>query len=1134
MVVAAQLRTSLIQPSTAMESQSSTPIPPRLEPVLRKLRGRIRSVIATRGALITAVAALGGLLALVAIDFMFAPLPGFVRWMCPFIWAVGVIVVAYLWWWLPLRKPLELVRVARWLETHHPELDERISTVLEVSKHGGSGMSGQLIGQIAKEAAASLDDINPKVEVSTRRARRWLWPAAALLVIWSALFALWPDPTARHVVRALVPTSNLGNAAGRITVTPGSIELIEGDPLQITARHSAGPATRLELVLHLTDGTSTTLPMEPAHDGSIHHIGRADRTFEYEVRSGRQTSDRFKVTVWPAPRFTDPRVKLEFPAYTGWAPREQALGDGVSAINGTKVELRSKLNTPIESARLEIDGETAGATQLERAADGGNYTSRWTLEAVGHSMGRVVLKHRLGREFEAAAFTIESLADTPPEVKWLSAMQKETRLRPDDLLEMGYEVTDDVGLGSVKLEIQPQRGENAYLTTETPPRIGRGEPPTWRGRIRQPVGELVSRWPDSRVFKLRMRAEDSRPAEFAGPGIGTSEWVVIRIDDGAQSLARQEVDAAHSDARETIEEARQMVQQAREKLDRHRHELQKEDMPEWAQKELGKAREQLAEAREKLEELADRMEESVHAAKAPDVREAAETVEQARQQMEDAPLQDTPKQRDETAAMARENAEKAQRQLEKLLDDIQRSEPQLQDYAQLKELEQQQRELARQAAQEEPSGEWQQQQEHVAEALRQEVQQQPQAQAAALEEQARKARELAAEAREQAAGQEALQQIAPNPAAQAAELQDQLAKEQAEIASEANEQLAEARERQDNATANTLPEAVESAVQAAGDLAEKKADAATENAQQAAEQLADAAKTAEAQTAEAAPSDQTGQAQAAADLAALAERQQDLAEALSDFASGKTAEAAAKLAEMRAGEVQELAEEIRETPQVNGTSGHMQQAAQSSEQAAGKANEATQAGEQGKPAEASASHAQSSGQLQQTAAQLDQAAAEFSQQAAEAAGRNPGDNQAPVPAQPLADAFQAASQAADANQQAQAASQAQAAADALAQAADGTLRAMQGQAPRQGPPGQPGQPQAGPPGTNPTEALRSRGPDPGVPPELAKLGISAEDWEKIKASLKSETGGSSAIALPEEYRELVRSYFEQMSKGDNR
>ncbi len=79
------------------------------------------------------------------------------------------------------------------------------------------------------------------------------------------------------------------------------------------------------------------------------------------------------------------------------------------------------------------------------------------------------------------------------------------------------------------------------------------------------------------------------------------------------------------------------------------------------------------------------------------------------------------------------------------------------------------------------------------------------------------------------------------------------------------------------------------------------------------------------------------------------------------------------------------------------------------------------------------------------------------------------------------------------------------------------------------PPNQPGQPT--PPGTPPDDSLRNPQAAPGVPPELAKLGVSAADWEKIKASLKSEVGGSSSIALPEEYRDLVRRYFEQISKS---
>ncbi len=284
---------------------------------MRKLRARIRGVIGSRGALITTVTALGGLLTLVGINFAFSPLPAFVRWMCPVIWGGGVLAAAYFCWWLPLRRPLGLIRIARWLETHHPELDERISTVLEVSAHGECGMSSQLIEQLAIEAVSSLDGINPKIEVSTRRARQWLWPAAALLLIWVSLFALWPDPTARHLVRTLVPTSTLGNAAGRITVTPGSVELIEGDTLQINASHSSGPDKQLEVVLDLADGLSTTLPMELGGSGSIHQLGRVQRSFEYHVRSGRETSDRFKVTVWPEPRLKDLRAKLEFPAYTG-------------------------------------------------------------------------------------------------------------------------------------------------------------------------------------------------------------------------------------------------------------------------------------------------------------------------------------------------------------------------------------------------------------------------------------------------------------------------------------------------------------------------------------------------------------------------------------------------------------------------------------------------------------------------------------------------------------------------------------------------------------------------------------------------------------------------------------------------
>ncbi|MEI6606261.1 MAG: DUF4175 family protein [Verrucomicrobiota bacterium] len=1011
--------------------QPNPPITPRLEPVLRRLRQRIRRVRASRGALITAVTALTGLLALVAIDCAFAPLPTIVRWLCPLAWLALVTSVAAIGWVLPLRQPLDLVRIARWLEIRHPEMDERISTVLEVSGHRGGGMSAGLLDVLAREAAIDLVQIDPLLEVSTRRTRYWLWPAAGLLAVWVVLFALWPSLTVRHVVRALVPTSTLGTV-GSIAVTPGSLEVIEGEALTLTARHSAGANKPLELVLHLPDGSTSVLPMAAREAGWVYQMGKAGQSFKYEVRAGRETSNTYQITVWPRPRLADARVRLEFPVYTGWAAREQVMGGGLTAIVGSKLELRAKLNTPVEAARLEVNEHTAGVSTLERAADGGTLALRWTLEKPGQAATRVMLQHRLGREFEAARFTVESRPDAPPDVKWLSPTDKELHLRPDDLLESGYSVNDDVGLRSVQLEVQLEKGDAARLPLATPPRSGSTEPPAWRGRVSQAIGVLVTRWPQVRVFKLRVRAEDNRPADLGGPGVGTSGWLTLRLDDGAQSSARQEVAAAHADVRDTIEQARQAVQQAQEKIDRRRPELQNEKLTADGSKDMAQARDQLAQAHDKLERLAERLPESVHGDKVPEVRQAAATVEQARQKLENAPLQDTAKERDQSAAAARDTAVKAEQQLEKLRDEIQRSEPQTQDFARLKELQQQQAEVARQAEAalansppdptqpNKPAEPWQQKQANVAEAIRQDAQQQPQAQAAALEHQARQAQQLAAEAKQQAANQDTLKQLDANP------------------------------------TNPTNPPESSDSSQTPADLSAQRAE------------------------------------QAAA-----------------------------------------LAEEIRQTPQVNSPSGPMQQAAQSSQQAAAQAKQAAQTDAQGKPAEASASHGQAAQQLEQASAQLAQAAAEFSQQAAQAAARQPSPQQAPIPGQPLADAFQQAAQAATSKSPATAASEARSAAQALAKAAEATLQAMQG--PPSGKPGQPAPPnqpgQPTPPGTPADDSLRNPQADPGVPPELAKLGVSAADWEKIKASLKSEVGGASAIAMPEEYRDLVRRYFEQISKS---
>ena len=143
----------------------------------------------------------------------------------------------------------------------------------------------------------------------------------------------------------------------------------------------------------------------------------------------------------------------------------------------------------------------------------------------------------------------------------------------------------------------------------------------------------------------------------------------------------------------------------------------------------------------------------------------------------------------------------------------------------------------------------------------------------------------------------------------------------------------------------------------------------------------------------------------------------------------------------------------------------------------------------------------------------------------------------------MAEAMQAASQASQASRAGQAAQASQAAAEAMAQAAREAMQMQMGQGPGQSPgqpssqPGQPssqpGQPSAAP-GDQPQEGPRPEQGDPGVPPELAELGVSAGDWEKLKELLRSDVGGSGGAGIPEDYRGLVKRYFEEVARGDGK
>lgn len=1205
---------------------------------LATLRRRIRRVQWTRGILKLLLFFFAGLLLIAAIDFIFAPVPQVIRLVLFLCWLGSLGWAFYQALFRPLKQQIGDVKLARWLERRHPEVQERISTSLELSDHP-EGVSTSLLDELSLEAATDLTSIDPSVEVSSKKIRRSLWSVVGLAAAIALLLAVYPQQMSRLLSRAISPFSDSGNAgAAQFTFEPGDIEVFEGDEVVINLTYEGEEEMRLFTKTasgEVFDEKIFPVSEEGETKDFQYRLHRADDSFEYFARSGKNESDHFKVTVYPKPKLENASVRYEFPVYTGWPDQVAGLTNGLKALAGTKMIIKSRVPLGVEDASFLIDDVTSGDPQLTSSTNGAELEWSYQPMEPGLHQAKMILVHRLKSDLEVGAFPIEIIEDKAPVVELIEPTQRELRLNPEDQVIFVYEVVERIGLVSAEVELEVDGKSQAPLKELLPKRGERDEVNLWSGEAMIYLGSLVDQYQGAREFRFRLKLSDNRPAEFSGPGIGYSDWVSVRLDKKASSLASQELRAQQEDIKKTIDEAIRETRQAQIKMEQAKHQLKKEKLPDHIQKKIAEARDEFAATKKKLEELAERMANTVQAHRSDEVIEVAEKLAEAQRNAEFTPLQDNEEARRSEAEAALKNSREAVNALQELRNEIDADRNKIDDLAKLQELVQKQDALAREAEAQQasdqsksPEQDWQKQQERLNNDLREMVKQSPQAKAAALKAQAKRALELSETAEVLSQAQDDLKELSQQDQNKLEKIAEALREEQAQIAEQAKEELREATA-QNETRAESLPEAIAKAEQAskastpreAAESAKKSAEAlevgegestSQQNLQDRQEQVAEAfeflaegepekalaqleeiqeqQKTAEiaealqkeqyqivedakAELAEARAkneeranslSEAVAQAEAASEAStpeaaaesaqkssealkegegmaasqeALQDRQEQVAEAFEALAEGDTDEALAQLEKMQAAQASDLAEEVREFTQAEYNQS-IAEARNETQHAANRADQAMKEQANGKGEQAAQFHQESSQKLEQASQKLQQAAEQFSAQAEQAAQQEANQNRAPVPGEPLAEAFEESAEAAKANSGQEAAESAQAAAQALKQAAQQAKAAMaQNRQPGKGEPmaqndsskpGESGQ-EGEQAGDKPQEKLPKAQADPGVPPELARLGVSAADWEKIRATLKSDVGGSAGAVVPEDYRGLVKKYFEQVT-----
>ena len=362
-------------------------IPPQIAAKLNESVGRVRRILLVRGTCATLAVFVASVLSIMAIDAMVTIYVSWVRWL---LWACCVAATAAVAWFAlikPLRRKFTAAEIAALIERNHPELEERLSTVVELAQAGDLSSSSRLMEEITKDAVKDVQTVSPKKEFTGRTVKPRFIAAAIAVGILLLLFAAFPDATLRLATRALVPSAEVDNIyASSLKVSPGDKVILEGTPLALSLAVSEGFPSRA-FVRTRQDGRSEAVERmvrvsEEGAEGPVIYsfsYPRVTKSFNYRISCGSALTRAYRVEVVPEPRYSERMVEGRHPEYTGREPERYTN----TAARGRRSRFPSSRRVPTSRARLRSPA-TLWFLDPSRTADSrSRSTSRRAAKAAG-------------------------------------------------------------------------------------------------------------------------------------------------------------------------------------------------------------------------------------------------------------------------------------------------------------------------------------------------------------------------------------------------------------------------------------------------------------------------------------------------------------------------------------------------------------------------------------------------------------------------------------------------------------------------------------------------------------------------------------------------------------------------------
>ncbi|MDP1589255.1 MAG: hypothetical protein Q8M07_16010, partial [Prosthecobacter sp.] len=264
---------------------------------------------------------------------------------------LGLIALALVAWLKGRRNIWSDREIARVIEQKHPSLDSLLLTAIEHESEADEP-TGFLHERLIDHALARAATQNWPITVANKPYTR------ALAAAWIAVVAFLATDVALRLQtssklsteHSALSTSPASPTEFKAILTPGDAEIERNSRLIIEARFDGPVPADAMLVVSEADGKiRDRLPMRLTVDEQVFGglIAKVERDTKYHVEFANQKSQQHTITVFDYPALVRSDVIVTPPEYTKLPAKETKNTQKVTALEGSKIAWKIKVNKPL-------------------------------------------------------------------------------------------------------------------------------------------------------------------------------------------------------------------------------------------------------------------------------------------------------------------------------------------------------------------------------------------------------------------------------------------------------------------------------------------------------------------------------------------------------------------------------------------------------------------------------------------------------------------------------------------------------------------------------------------------------------------------------------------------------------------